>query len=82
MLEKNNINYLILNKRCGYEIEEKIEFNNKNTYVKQYKISKTYVNNIKKLDGIYEHLKKNMKKQNIKTILEEIEKVINETRKI
>ena len=40
------------------------------------------MNNIKKLDGIYEHLKKNMKKQNIKTILEEIEKVINETRKI
>ena len=82
MLEKNNINYLILNKRCGYEIEEKIEFNNKNTYIKQYKISKTYVNNIKKIDNIYDYLKKNMKKQNIKTILEEVEKVIDETRKI
>ena len=40
------------------------------------------MNNIKKIDNIYDYLKKNMKKQNIKTILEEIEKVIDETRKI
>ena len=39
-LENNKINYLIINRRTGYTIEEKADFKSLNTYNKQYVASK------------------------------------------
>ena len=44
-LENCKINYLIISRRTGYTVEEKMDFDNLNTYNKQYASSKIYINN-------------------------------------
>lgn len=81
-LENSKINYLLINRRSGYEIEEKIDFKNLNTYNKQYASSKVYINNQRKINKINEYLTENVRTKNLNIILKEIENIINETRKI
>lgn len=81
-LENSKINYLIINRRSGYEIEEKMDFKNLNTYNKQYAISKVYISNQKRINQINDYLNQNVRVKNLNIILKQIEKVINETGKI
>ena len=55
-LESKKINYMIVDSRDNYDIEEKMEFGNLNTYEKQFEISKIYVNNQKRIEKINEYL--------------------------
>ena len=81
-LENKKINYMVMDSRDNYNIEEKMDYKNLNTYDKQYEISKIYVNNQRRIENIYEYLSENSKKENLKILLKEMEELINAKGKI
>lgn len=79
-LENKKINYLIVDKRNNYEVDEKCDNKNLNTYYKVYEQAKNYINSKKRIDNIYNYLLHNV---NNKRLINEIEKAIeNEGRKV
>ena len=79
-LKNNKINYILIDSRDDYNINEKEDFKNLNRYKKIYEKSKVYVNNQIKIEKIYEHLNKKSKNEDLKNILEEIVKIIDAKR--
>lgn len=79
VLENKQINYIILDRRNNYEIIEKSDNRNLNRYDKIYEIGRR--ENVKKMrvEKIYSYLLENMDN---KELIDNIEKVINERRKI
>ena len=75
-LEHNKINYIILDKRNNYDVEEESDKSNINNYNKVLKKAKEEINYNKRIDKIVKELKED------KTILVEVEKIIYERRKI
>ena len=75
-LEQKKINSLVLDSRDNYNVEEKVEFKNLNTYDKQYEESKIYVNNQIRIDNIYHFLEENARKIELKNMLKEFEEII------
>lgn len=78
-LEHKKIDYLVLDRRNNYEVEEKSINNNLNTYKKIIIDKKSYINAKIRIENINKYLLKNL---NNKQLIEKIEKVINEGRKI
>ena len=78
-LENNKINYLVLDKRNNYEVEEKSNNNNLNKYQEIYEKSKKEISAKMRIEKIYKYLMENQKNE---PMIFEIEKVINERRKI
>lgn len=81
-LEKKKINYMLIESRDNYRVDEKENFKNLNNYNKEFQEAKIYVNNKIRIEKIYEYLNKNSKKENIKNILKEFETIINAKGKI
>lgn len=81
-LESKKINYLVLDRRDNYAINESVDFKNLNTYDKYYNISKIYINNQKRINNIYEYLVENSGKEELKELLKQIEECINAKGKI
>ena len=81
-LENKKINYIILDSRNNYNVDEKIDFKNLNTYINRYEQAKIYVNNQMKIEQIYEYLSKKAKKEELKILIKEIEEIINAKGKI
>ena len=75
-LEKKKINYIIIESRDNYNINEHMDFKNLNNYSKEYQKAKIYVNNQIRIERIYEYLNKNSTKEELKNILKEIEETI------
>lgn len=78
-LEHKKIDYLVLDRRNNYEVEEKSINNNLNTYKKIITDAKSYIGAKIRVENINKYLLKNL---NDKPLIEKIEKVINEARKI
>ena len=78
-LERNKINYLILDRRNNYDIEEKSDNRNLNKYDSIYEEAKKELSTKMRIEKIYSYLIEN---SNNKELINEIEKVINERRKI
>ena len=79
-LENKKIDYILLDRRNNYDVDEISENKNLNTYDQTFKKAKTYINSKEKVENIYQILLKNL---NNKKMIEEVEKVlINERRKI
>lgn len=79
-LENKKINYLLLDRRNNYEVDEMLENKNLNTYAKTYEKAKEYINAKNRANKIYEYLLHNL---NNKKLINQIEKVIeNEGRKV
>ena len=81
-LENKKINYMIIDSRDNYDINEKEDFKNLNNYDKEFLKSKKYVENKIKIENIYEYMNANSKKEEIKIILKEFEEIINAKGKI
>lgn len=81
-LENLKINYLIIDRRNDYEVDEKKTFNNLNRYEEIYENAKKYVNIKRRIDKIYNNLLENINEENIKEKVKEIEKILYERRKI
>lgn len=81
-LEQKKINYLLLDSKDNYTVNERMDFKNLNTYQKQYELSKIYVNNQIRIEKIYAILIQNARKEELKFLLKEIEEKIYANRKI
>lgn len=79
ILEQNKINYLILDRRNNYDVEEKSDNGNLNRYDEKYEIAKKNISIKMRVEKINIYLMNNL---NDKELIDMIEKVINERRKI
>ena len=77
-LEDNKINYIILDRRNSYNVDEKDNNKNLNRYNEIYKIAKSKIAYSMRIEKIYKYL---LECNNEQTIYE-VEKFLNERRKI
>ncbi len=81
-LEQNKVNYLILDRRNNYNVDEKFDNKNLNNYSKIFKNAKKTIGIKRRIENINEYLYSNIKNGNISEILNKMEEIINEGRKI
>ena len=79
VLEEKKINYIILDRRNNYEIIEKSDNKNLNQYDEFYEIGKKKNVSKMRIEKIYAYLLENRED---KQLIEGIEKLINERRKV
>ncbi len=77
-LEENKINYIILDKRNNYDVDEKCDNKNLNKYNYIYQKAKKNISTKMRIEKIYNYLLQ----CNNEEIIFEVEKTINERRKI
>ena len=75
-LETNKINYLILDKRNNYDIEEIYNNKNLNTYNKFYNESKCYINKVARINNINQFLINNINRECFKEIINSMEEIL------
>ena len=75
-LEDNRINYVILDRRNNYDVEERTNYKNLNRYDKFAVKAKSYVNCKKRIEKISDYLTKNIYDENTKVIISNIEKYL------
>ena len=81
-LEENKINYIVIDRRNNYEVDEKIDNGNLNKYNFYLEKSKRYINQKSRIEEIYNYLVYNIEKNENNKLIKEIESLINERRKI
>lgn len=82
-LEEKKINYIILDRRNNYDVDEKMNFKNLNRYKQVYEKAKKYVNYKARIDNIVNYLISNIEKEDFLNVLNKMEEVVtNEGRKI
>ena len=81
-LEENKINYLIVDRKNNYEVDETSDNGNLNNYAKYFEKAKKYVNYKARIDNIYDFLIEKIDEENFKNIIMQMEEIINEGRKI
>ena len=77
-LENNKINYLIIDRRNNYDVDEKEDYKNLNRYVEFYEKANKYVNCKKRIDIINEYLVDNIETKNITKMLSGMEEIMYE----
>lgn len=81
-LEELKINYITLDKRNNYDVDEKLDNKNLNNYSKYYEKARKQVVYKIKIEKIHNYMKENINKKECKEIILKIEEMINERRKI
>ena len=81
-LEENKINYIVIDRRNNYEVDEKFDNGNLNKYNFYLEKSKRYINQKNRIEEIYNYLVYNIEKNENNKLIKEIESLINERRKI
>lgn len=81
-LEENKINYIVIDRRNNYEVDEKFDNGNLNKYNFYLEKSKRYINQKIRIEEIYNYLVYNIEKNENNKLIKEIESLINERRKI
>lgn len=81
-LENKKINYLILDKRNSYRVDEESNNKNLNKYNDYLEKSIRYVKRKRQIDDIYNILLSNIDNAEIEQTITSIKRVINERRKI
>ena len=81
-LEENKINYIVIDRRNNYEVDEKYDNGNLNKYNFYLEKSKRYINQKIRIEEIYNYLVYNIEKNENNKLIKEIESLINERRKI
>ena len=77
-LQNSELNYLIIDRRNNYDVDEKEDYKENNKYDKIYEKAKKYVNCKKRINNISQYLKDNLESENISKILAKVEDVIYE----
>lgn len=77
-LEQRKINFVIVDTRNNYEVDEKDDNNNLNTYDEILKKAHKYIKVKKRLEQIEEILLKNIEKENIMEKIRKIEEITYE----
>lgn len=81
-LEEKKINYLIVDRRNNYEVDEISDNKNLNNYIKYFEKAKKYVNDKARIDNINNFMLENIDKEDFKDLIRKMEDVINERGKI
>lgn len=81
-LENNKINYITIDRRNNYDVDSKENYKNLNNYDKFYEKSRKYINKQKRIDSIVCFLKENINEEDFFEIINEMEKVMYERRKV
>lgn len=81
-LEHMKINYLVVDRRNNYDVEDKVDNKNLNKYEATFANAHKYVNLKNRIDNIHTYLIKNIKNENIRQKIVDIENILNEGRKI
>ncbi len=81
-LEREKINYILLDKRNNYEKDEESNNGNLNNYNKAYEKAKNNISYKIRIENINKFLIQQENKEELKEILQQMEKIINERRKI
>lgn len=76
ILEQNKINYIVLDRRNNYDVEQEMNNKNLNKYQKFLELAKIKVRKNKRIEQIMEYLKED------EDLIEEVEQLIYERRKI
>ena len=76
ILEKNKINYIVVDKRSNYDEDQKFINKQENNYEKIFEKAKSSVEIMLRIQKIYDKLLQNRDKLEIYEILEKIEKVL------
>ena len=79
-LENNKINYVVIDRRNNYDVEDKTNYKNLNRYEKFVEKAKVYVNSKKRIDKIYKFLMDNIYKEDIKIKIINIERMLKNAR--
>lgn len=77
-LENKKINYVIVDRRNNYEVVEKENYKNLNSYDKYYEKAKEEIGVKLRIQKISSYLLENSDKDNIKGLLAELEKILQE----
>lgn len=81
-LENSKVNYLVLDRKNNYRVDEESNNKNLNKYDKYLKKAVDYVKRKNQIDKIHDILLKNVENDEIDEIIKAIKKVINERGKI
>ena len=81
-LEDRKINYLIIEPRNDYDVEEKSDNKNLNTYEQEFKASYKIVKQKAKIEKIKERLELYIGKDEFRNIIRKVEDVLDENREI
>lgn len=76
IFEKNKINYIVVDRRNNYDVEQQSDNKNLNNYNKFLERAKEKVNYTRRIEQVIEFLQEN------KEVIEDVEKIIYERRKI
>ena len=75
-LENKKINYIVLDKRNNYDVDERSDNKNLNTYDDEFVKAHKYINLKKRIDNIYVNLLQDINKEETKGKIFEIEKIM------
>ena len=81
-LEILKINYVLIDRRDNYEIDEKKDYKKLNEYENFYERANIYLNYKTRIDNINSFLLENMNKKDFRKILGKIEDIIYERREV
>ena len=81
-LENKKINYMLIDRRNNYYVQEKSDNKNLNSYDKFFEKAKKYINLKKRINNISNYLLQNINNPDITEKLKKMETIINEGRKI
>ena len=81
-LEQNKINYIILDRRNNYDIDEKSDNKNLNKYEEIFKKAKVKISLQRRIEEISSYLYSQINNKEINSILNNMEEIIYERRKI
>lgn len=81
-LENKKINYIGVDRRNNYAVDFQFDNKNLNKYDEVFEKAKKQISIQNRINEINNYLNENIKQNNIKEIIYEIEKIINERRKI
>lgn len=81
-LEHKKINYIVVDRRNNYDVEEKSNHKNLNCYQEYIQKAKKYIDRKRKIDKISHYLIEHIEEEETKEKIEKMEAMINERRKI
>lgn len=77
-LEDDKINYIVIDPRNNYDIDEKSDYRNLNTYEEEFQKAYSVIKQRNKINRIKEKLEKYIGKKEFKTIIGKVEEILDE----
>ena len=76
-LENKKVNYILVDRRNNYDVDDFSDNKNLNTYDEQFEKANKYIKSKNRIDAIYLELMKNINAKDIKNKIYQIETVLN-----